>query len=132
MKKTTLPDAQTISGMFNRLAGHYDLFNRLTSLGLDGGWRKAVLEPVCNGMRILDLGCGTGDLILEASKKLRGSGEIVGLDFSEKMLEVARRRSMSTPGLRFEHRSAEDIPFEDKPYDLVVSGFVLRNIYQNI
>ena len=86
---------------------------------------------------MLDLGCGTGDLSLEAAGRLKDSGEVVGLDFSENMLKVARRRyeKMGSPmdgRFRLLHKSAEELPVEREPYDLVVSGFVLRNLYQNI
>lgn len=85
-------------------------------------------------MRILDLGCGTGDLTLGSARRLQGSGEVTGLDFSEKMLVIAKKRAQSQglTGVRWERRSAEEIPFEETPYDAVVSGFVLRNIYENI
>ena len=133
----TAPDQKTIQNMFDRIAGRYDLFNRLTSMGLDGMWRQKTISFVKPGMRVLDLGCGTGDLSLATARRLKGEGEVVGLDFSENMLAVARKRAenqgLSGSGtLRFERRRAEEIPFEPKPYDMVVSGFVLRNIYENI
>ena len=127
------PDQKSIQGMFNRLSGRYDLFNRLTSLGMDVFWRQEALAGVRPGMRVLDLGCGTGDLTLAAAKRLQGRGEAIGLDFSENMLVVAQKRADDLGlSVRFERRSAEEIPFERKPYDAVVSGFVLRNIYENI
>ncbi len=102
---------------------------------MDDKWRNAALEAVRPGMRVLDLGCGTGDLTLGAAKKM-GTGEVVGLDFSPNMLTVAEKRYRAAgPGLakvRFVALRAEDIPFEDDPYDMVISGFVLRNIYENI
>ena len=76
--------------------------------------------------------------MLEAAKRLKGQGEVIGLDFSENMLTIARKRiekrgvGKSGVTVFFEQRRAEEIPFEEKPYDLVVSGFVLRNIYENI
>jgi demethylmenaquinone methyltransferase/2-methoxy-6-polyprenyl-1,4-benzoquinol methylase len=131
------PDAQTIRRMFDRLAPRYDLFNRLTSFGMDSRWRRHALEPLCPGMRVLDLGCGTGDLAIEAARRLGGRGEVVALDFSAGMLELARRRyartGMNGNGrVRFELRRAEEVPFEEARYDLVLSGFVLRNLYENI
>ena len=131
---TTPPSQSYIQGMFDRLARRYDTFNRLTSLGLHNVWRQKAVSFVRPGMRILDLGCGTGDLSLAAAKRLAGNGEVVGLDFSEKMLEIAEKRAQSAglTGVRWERRGAEEIPFETEPYDAVVSGFVLRNIYENI
>ena len=128
----------TIRDIFDSLSERYDIFNRLTSLGLDTIWRKKTLQMVRQGMRILDLGCGTGDLTLEAADKLKGRGEVIGLDFSSQMLLIAHRRAEKSKAakdgvrIRFEMRRAEEIPFEKEPYDLVVSGFVLRNIRENI
>lgn len=133
------PDSQYIQGMFGHLARRYDLFNRLTSLGLDTIWRREALASVRPGMRVLDLGCGTGDLALSAAKLVGPEGEVAGLDFSEPMLEIARKRAERLRRdarpygrSRFILKRAEDLPIEEKPFDLIVSGFVLRNIYENI
>ncbi len=104
---------------------------------MDNVWRNAALEAVRPGMRVLDLGCGTGDLALGAAKKMgAGGGEVVGLDFSQNMLSAAQARYEKIKGglaaVRFVALKAEDIPFEEAGYDLVLSGFVLRNIYEHI
>ncbi|MBI2095523.1 MAG: ubiquinone/menaquinone biosynthesis methyltransferase [Candidatus Omnitrophica bacterium] len=120
--------------MFDRLAGRYDLFNHFTSFGLAGRWRALALGPLRAGMRVLDLGCGTGDLCLGAARRVGVSGEVVGLDFSEAMLAVARRRlEKERPVARvsFVREKAESLPIEEDPYDMVVSAFVLRNLYEN-
>lgn len=119
--------------MFDRLAWRYDFFNRLVSLGMDKSWRTKVLQNIPKGSRILDLGCGTGDLSLEVAKTLGPSGEVVGLDFSPKMLAVAEKRyqALGRPlngHFKLVEMSAEDLPLAEKPFDLVVSGFVLRNL----
>lgn len=138
MQSTLLetPSSSSIQGMFDRLAPRYDVFNRLTSLGLDNCWRDKALEQIRPGMRVLDVGCGTGDLSLAAARQLGASGQVVGLDFSEKMLELARARQkragLEASPLRFVWGKAEDLPLSEGSFDLVVSGFVLRNIYENI
>ena len=137
MQAVSQPDSKTIQSMFDRLARRYDLFNLLTSLGMAKFWRHKALEPLQEGMRVLDLGCGTGDLSLEATSRLKRAGEVLGLDFSVNMLAIARRRyeKMGSPmngRFRLVQKSAEELPVEREPYDLVVSGFVLRNLYQNI
>ncbi len=122
---------ESIRTMFDRLAQGYDRFNRLSSLGLDALWRKKALEPIRPGMRVLDIGCGTGDLALGALARIEGRGEVVGLDFSEPMLRVAEakhRRNGPAGPIRWELRGAEEIPFESTPFDAAVSGFVLRNL----
>src|SRR5438105_213149 len=86
------PEPDSIRQIFDGMAPKYNIFNRLTSFGLDRRWRRKALEPLKKGMRVLDLGCGTGDLCLEAAKRLGHDGEVTGVDFSAKMLEVARRR----------------------------------------
>jgi len=119
--------------MFDSLAWRYDLFNRLVSLGMDKSWRTKALRNIPAGARVLDLGCGTGDLSLEVAKMLGPSGEVVGLDFSPKMLEVAEKRyqALGRPlngHFKLIEKSAEDLPLSEKPFDIVLSGFVLRNL----
>ena len=104
---------------------------------MDKSWRRKALESLKPGMRLLDLGCGTGDLSLAAVSKLNHSGEVVGLDFSENMLKIAQARyekggHLMNGRFKLVQKSAEELPLEAAPFDLVVSGFVLRNIYQNI
>ncbi len=138
MQPSHTPKSGEIREMFDRLAPRYDLFNQLSSLGMDSLWRKKALEPVKPGMRVLDLGCGTGDLSLDALKRLENAGEVVGLDFSKKMLDFAAQRAekegfWQTKHLRFVKEGAQNLPLAgDSPYDLVISGFVLRNLYEMI
>lgn len=123
--------------MFDDLAPRYDIFNRLTSMGMDRLWREAALKPIKPGMRVLDVGCGTGDLTIGAAARMGDAGgEVVGLDFSQNMLDIAKKRyqlnSSKLAKVRFVAMRAEEIPFEDTLYDVIMSAFVLRNIYQNI
>ena len=131
------PDAAAIRGMFDKLAARYDLFNHLTSMGLAAWWRHEALKSIAKGMHILDLGCGTGDLAIAAAKRLKGEGTVSGIDFSERMLAIAERRCdreelTGSVRPRFILEKAEALPVEKEPYDIVVSAFVLRNLYQNI
>lgn len=129
------PSGAQIQSMFDRLAARYDRFNSVMSLGLDAYCRGLTLRSVRAGMRILDVGTGTGDLALDAARIVGSGGEAVGLDFSPDMLKIAAQKARAA-GLegrvRWVQRSAEDIPFEEAPYDGVVSGYVLRNIYEHI
>jgi len=131
------PDAAYIRTMFDRMARRYDAFTALIGLGQTHRWRAHALEPLRPGMRVLDLGCGTGDLALAAAARVGPSGEVVGLDFSGDMLAVAahKARVRRTPAwgpVRWVQVRAEDLPLPDAPFDMVVSGFVLRNLYANI
>ncbi len=139
MTEKSAPNSAQIMGMFDHLAPRYDLFNRLMGMGLADGWRKKALLPLRPGMRVLDLGCGTGDLAILSAKILKGDGEVAAIDFSEKMLESAQKRLEKTrvsgetlAPVHFILKKAEDLPMQENYYDLAVSGFVLRNIYENI
>jgi demethylmenaquinone methyltransferase/2-methoxy-6-polyprenyl-1,4-benzoquinol methylase len=86
---------------------------------------------------VLDVGCGTGDLAVMASRCLGPQGEVVGLDFSGAMLRMAAAKAERCPRagaapLRWVQAGAEALPLQAAPFDAVVSGFVLRNLYAHI
>src|SRR5947199_5410074 len=121
----TLPESQ-VRAMFDRIAGVYDLMNSVMTAGLHHRWREragemAALSP---GDRALDVATGTGDLAIELSSRVGPQGEVVGSDFSEGMLELARRKA---PELRFEHGNALSLPYEDEEFDAATVGFGARN-----
>lgn len=126
------PRDQTVQRMFDRIAWRYDLLNRIISLRLDGWWRKKAVSAVVKSgdERILDLGAGTGELTFTAAKSLRAEGKIVGLDFSLKMIQVARAKQQSEGNTRadFVQASALLPPFRDEVFDGVMTAFVLRNV----
>jgi demethylmenaquinone methyltransferase/2-methoxy-6-polyprenyl-1,4-benzoquinol methylase len=110
--------------MFDRIAPVYDAMNRVMTVGLDRRWRAAtVRETVQAGDRVLDACCGTGDLAVAA--RAAGAGRIVGVDFSEQMLERARRKA---PELEWVQADVLSLPFEDGSFDAVVVGFGIRNV----
>ncbi len=112
-----------VQGMFDRIAPVYDLMNRVMTMGLDQRWRrktvKAVVEP---GDRVLDAACGTGDLAIIAAK---AGGVVVGLDFSERMLERARRKA---PELEWVRGDLLALPFDEESFDSATVGFGVRNV----
>jgi len=122
-----LPDADNkaavVEAMFDRIAPHYDLMNRLMTFGMDRAWRQQTVDAVgaAPGSRVLDLACGTGDLCTEA---LRTGHRVVGLDFSVRMLQAAAARRI---GCRFIRADALRLPLRDSSLDAIVSGFALRN-----
>ena len=127
------PRDQAVQGMFDRIAGRYDLLNRVISFKLDNWWRKQAVELLIQGNspRIVDLGSGTGDMILSAMRSARGNARIVGLDFSMNMLQLAQtKRAAQSSGATatFVQGSAMASPFKDASFDGAMSAFVLRNV----
>jgi demethylmenaquinone methyltransferase / 2-methoxy-6-polyprenyl-1,4-benzoquinol methylase len=127
------PRDQAVQGMFDRIAGRYDLLNRVISFKLDNWWRKQAVELLIQGNspRIVDLGTGTGDMILSAMKSARGNARIVGLDFSMNMLQLAQSKRVVQPygaTATFVQGSAMASPFKDASFDGAMSAFVLRNV----
>jgi demethylmenaquinone methyltransferase / 2-methoxy-6-polyprenyl-1,4-benzoquinol methylase len=109
--------------MFDAIAPVYDAMNRLMTAGLDGRWRRMTARAVVRpGDRVLDACCGTGDLALAA---LAEGGRVTGLDFSERMLTRARRKSSAVQWLRGDLLA---LPFPDGSFDAATVGFGVRNV----
>ena len=118
----TLP-AEGVCAMFDRIAPVYDVMNRVMTAGLDGRWRRETAAAVVrSGDRVLDTCCGTGDLALACE---RAGGRVIGLDFSERMLERARRKSSA---IEWVQGDALALPFEDDSFDAATVGFGVRNL----
>ena len=116
-------EPEVVRGMFDRIAPVYDVMNRVMTAGLDRRWRRlAAVEVVWPGDRVLDACCGTGDLAVEAERR---GGRVVGLDFSERMLERARKKSGAIEWVRGD---ALALPFEDGTFDAATVGFGVRNL----
>jgi demethylmenaquinone methyltransferase/2-methoxy-6-polyprenyl-1,4-benzoquinol methylase len=118
--------------MFDRIAGVYDRMNRAMTAGLDREWReraadRAELEP---GDDALDVCCGTGDLALELRRRVGPEGRVVGCDFSEAMLEIAREKAaaLGLSDVEFAWADALDLPHEDASFDAVTVAFGVRNL----
>ena len=112
-----------VRGMFDRIAPVYDAMNRVMTVGLDRRWRKlAVREVVWPGDRVLDACSGTGDLAVEAERR---GARVVGLDFSPRMLERARRKSGT---IEWVQGDALALPFGAGEFDAATVGFGVRNL----
>jgi demethylmenaquinone methyltransferase/2-methoxy-6-polyprenyl-1,4-benzoquinol methylase len=122
VKSGTLPAAE-VRRMFDRISPVYDVMNLVMTAGLDRRWRRLTAQAAVRpGDRVLDACCGTGDLALE---DLHAGGDVVGLDFSERMLERARRKS---DAIEWVQGDATDLPYEDGSFDAVTVGFGIRNV----
>lgn len=115
------PDA--VRGMFDRIAPVYDAMNRVMTAGLDRRWRRLTAQAVVReGDAVLDAACGTGDLALADA---RAGGRVTGLDFSERMLDLARRKSTEVEWVRGDMLA---LPFDPESFDAVTVGFGVRNV----
>jgi demethylmenaquinone methyltransferase/2-methoxy-6-polyprenyl-1,4-benzoquinol methylase len=123
--------ATQVRGMFDRIAGVYDTMNSAMTAGLHHQWRDRAVDMarVGPGSNALDICCGTGDLALELRRRIGPDGRVVGSDFSEPMLELARRKS-GDEGLPVEFGWADalDLPYGDESFDAVTIGFGARNL----
>ena len=127
----TLEEPQ-VRAMFDRISGVYDRMNTVMTAGLHHSWRRraADLSALAPGDRALDVATGTGDLAIELARRVGPGGEVVGADFSERMLELARAKVGREPGvgpLRFETANALALPYADNEFDAATVGFGARN-----
>ncbi len=120
--------ASYVQSMFARIAGRYDVMNRLMTFGQDISWRKQVITQaqLPRGGALLDLGAGTGDLAFEALQRdptLRA----VGGDFTLEMMRVGQARPDGRR-VRWSATDALNLPFPDHTFDAVTSGYLMRNV----
>jgi demethylmenaquinone methyltransferase / 2-methoxy-6-polyprenyl-1,4-benzoquinol methylase len=118
--------------MFDRVASRYDALNSLMTAGLHHRWRERAAEraELTPGGAALDVCCGTGDLALELAGDVTPGGSVIGCDFSEPMLDLAREKAAarSVEGVRFEWADALHLPYDAGRFDAVTVGFGVRNL----
>ncbi len=113
--------------MFDRIAGLYDRMNSVMTAGLHHQWRRraADLAGLSPGGHALDVATGTGDLALELASRVAPGGDVVGIDFSEKMLELAQAKGGTR--VRFAPGNALALDYPDGTFDAATVGFGARN-----
>jgi demethylmenaquinone methyltransferase/2-methoxy-6-polyprenyl-1,4-benzoquinol methylase len=115
-----------VQNLFTRIAGKYDLMNRLMTMGQDIRWRDEVIRLAGLGAEssLLDLGAGTGDLARTA-QKFCPAGKIVAADFTYEMMRTGR---LASDGFGWANADALAVPFADESFSAVVSGYLMRNV----
>jgi len=134
-RDSSLSKKQQVEQMFDTISSNYDGLNRVISFGTDIKWRKRVLKKVLlkNPETILDIATGTGDLAISFAKSTNAK-KIIGLDLSEGMLEVARKKIKNSPleeKVLFVKGDSEKLPFNDNFFDVITVAFGIRN-FENL
>ena len=136
-----LPDAgsnlnkkEQVADMFDSIAGKYDFLNHFLSMGIDKGWRRKAIKEIAavKPQTILDIATGTGDLAIAASKI--NPQKIVGIDISEGMLEVGKKKikSLNLDNIiTLQKDDSESLTFEDNSFDAITCAYGVRN-FENL
>lgn len=114
--------------MFDAIAPDYDRLNHIMSFGTDRQWRRRAVRALADSpkpLQILDVASGTGDFAIAIAKKVSPESEIIGIDLSEKMLEVGRTKVPDN--IRLQQGDVEALPFPDNTFDRVSVAFGIRN-----
>jgi demethylmenaquinone methyltransferase / 2-methoxy-6-polyprenyl-1,4-benzoquinol methylase len=132
--KTYFLQPESIRNLFNNIAPTYDLLNHLLSLGRDFYWRKKAVQEL-KGLEgwILDIATGTGDVAIEIIHQNGHHGKVFGLDFSEPMINRARRKVLGkglSPAIALSLGDALFLPFRDNTFLASIVAFGLRNIVE--
>ena len=128
-----MPDPAAVRSMFARIAGRYDLANRLLSGGTDIWWRWRLRRAVArtNPKDVLDLATGSGDVAFALARGLPPSVQITGMDFCQPMLDEAvqkKARSLRYAKIEFRQGDAMALPLPDAAFDALTISFGLRNV----
>ena len=120
-----------VNRMFETIAPRYDFITGFLSYGMDRGWKRKLVDrfDLKGGERALDLACGTGDITFALARRL-ASGEAIGLDITQGMLDIAerKRRDMGFDNVSFHRADILSMPFPDETFDCVTAGYALRNV----
>ena len=121
---------EQVHTVFQNISKKYDRLNNIISFEQHKVWRKRVMKEMAvkKGSTALDVCCGTADWTIALSKAVGPQGEVTGLDFSENMLEVGKKKTAHMDNIHLVHGDAMNLPFDDASFDYVTIGFGLRNV----
>ncbi|MFD1413863.1 demethylmenaquinone methyltransferase [Oceanobacillus jeddahense] len=123
---------ERVHHVFEKIYENYDSMNSVISFKQHTLWRRDVMKRmhVSEGDSALDVCCGTGDWSISLANAVGNDGRVVGLDFSENMLSIAKEKGKQEQGTKIEwiHGNAMELPFDDNQFDYVTIGFGLRNV----
>ena len=130
-RNSSLNKKEQVEKMFDTISEDYDGLNRVISFGSDLIWRKRVLKLILdkNPETILDIATGTGDLAIKFAKR-SNARKIIGLDLSEGMLSIARKKVGNTPiknTVKFVKGDSESLTYDDNTFDAITGSFGIRN-----
>ena len=127
----TKVNEERVQEIFNSISSDYDKMNAIISFKQHDLWRAKTMKRMgdLTGLSILDLCCGTGDWTFDLSESVGPSGKVIGLDFSENMLEIAKAKlkEEAKKNIEFLQGNAMALPFENENFDVVTIGYGLRN-----
>ncbi len=134
-KDSTLNKKEQVEKMFDTISGNYDNLNRIISFGSDIKWRNKIIKMILKKSpeSILDVATGTGDLAIKFARKSKAT-KIIGLDISEGMLSVAKKKISDTilsEKVEFIKGDSEALPFSTNSYDAITVSFGIRN-FENL
>ena len=133
-KNSALGKKLQITKMFDTISNEYDDLNRVISFGIDIKWRKKVVQIISKKKpnNILDIATGTGDLAINLTKT--DASEIIGLDISEGMLKVGRKKILKKQldsTIKMVIGDSENLPYENNSFDAISVAFGVRN-FENL
>lgn len=123
---------ERVHNVFEKISDNYDKMNSVISFKLHTKWREDTMKKmnVQKGKKALDVCCGTADWTIALAEAVGPTGEVVGLDFSQNMLNVGKQKvtESNLNQVTLIHGNAMELPFPDHSFDYVTIGFGLRNV----
>lgn len=122
-----------IKDVFTEIADYYDEMNDIMSMGMVQGWHKFMMKKAgdISGKKCLDVGTGTGEIAFHVARTAGAGSTVVGVDITPRMLELAEKKEaeLDLPvKIDWQVGDALKLDFEDNTFDLVTSGYMLRNV----